>query len=59
VDQPGDVMTAGEDPGQVAVGLDGFPDQGQEVLVEHAFPELAVEVLVFVQRQQQASVRGL
>gem|GEM_PF-4790459 len=39
------------------MGLDGLPDQGQQILVEHAFSELAVDVLVLVQRQQQAFIR--
>ena len=48
-----DLVAAGEGPGQVAVGLDRLADERQQILRENPLADLAVEVLVLVEGEDQ------
>ena len=53
--QLGDVVAAGEDPGDAAVGLDGFTDGSEQVLGENAAADAAVDSVLFQPERQLPS----
>jgi hypothetical protein len=52
----GDFVAAGEEPRDLPVGLDRFPDGRQQVAREDAFPDLDVDLFILVERQQHPPV---
>jgi hypothetical protein len=52
----GDVVAAGEDPDQPLVHLNRFSDGGAQILIEGAIAYLDVELLEFIECENQTLV---